>query len=110
MPHAVGSPEVQGVLQPRLMDSESLRRTGALDVGIGRRDGPDVLGAVDLPSGVLVIAVQPDHEVLAAMGIRQPVLPTSRTAPRQLAFGGCEPVAGRRGAALPCRSALPPRW
>src|SRR6266446_5280669 len=93
------------------MDSASLRRTGvALEVGIGSRDGPDVLGSVELLSGVLVVAVQPDHELLAAMGIRQPVLATSRTAPRQLAFGGCEPVPGRRGAALPCRSALPPRW
>src|SRR6266446_1781280 len=74
------------------MDSASLRRTGvALEVGIGSRDGPDVLGSVELLSGVLVVAVQPDHELLAAMGIRQPVLATSRTAPRQLAFGGCEP-------------------
>ena len=52
----------------RLMDSASAAREEAFEVGVAGRDGPEVLGPVQLPGRVLGVAVEPDGEVSAEVG------------------------------------------
>ena len=44
------------------------------EVGVGGRDGPDVLGAVELPGGVVGVAVEPDGDGLAAVAVGEAVV------------------------------------
>ena len=49
-------------------------RVEPCEVGVGRRDGPDVLGAVELARGVVGVAVEPDGDGPVAVAVGESVV------------------------------------
>jgi hypothetical protein len=71
----VGSPEVEGVVEVAV-DALGVVAPGVepLEVGVGRGDGSEVLGAVELAGGVVVVAVEPHGEGAAAVAVGELVV------------------------------------
>ena len=80
--HAVGPAQVERVLQASV-DGLGVAAPAVdfLEVGVAWRDGPDILGPVELPGGVLVVAVQADDQVLVTVKLRQDISSYQRKAP-----------------------------
>ena len=64
-----------------------------LEVGVARRDRPDVLGAVELPLRVFVVAVEPDGDRAAAEVVGELVVVVPAVLRSCRPCGGCGSAA-----------------
>ena len=87
MPDGVRSSEVEGVVEGTVdgLGVVALAEQH-VEVRVGRWDGPDVLGAVQLAGAVFVVAVEPDGD-LATLGEAVVVVPAEQAALVRLAVG-----------------------
>ena len=72
---AVGAAEPEGVVEVAV-DGLGVVAAGVepFEVGVAGRDGPDVLGAVELPGGVVGVAVEPDGDGLVVVAVGELVV------------------------------------
>ena len=99
---AVGAAEPEGVVEVAVDGLGVVAaRVEPLEVGVAGRDGPEVLGAVELAGGVVVVAVEPDGDGLVAVAVGELVVVVPAVAAVLVrGCGGC----GRGGARSKCRS------
>src|SRR5439155_11454911 len=72
---AVGAPDPEGVFEVAVDGFGVVAsRVEASEVGVARRDGPDVFGAVELAGCVFGCSVEADGDDLVAVAIREAVV------------------------------------